>query len=49
MLPIIRRYAKLAFRHLNLEARKDAVQGVTAIALVAYHGLYTGVRGNTER
>ncbi len=36
MLPIIQRYARVAFRHLKGDARDDAVEEVIANALVAY-------------
>ena len=36
MLPAIVRHARVAFRHLNPEARADAVQEVVANTLVAY-------------
>jgi hypothetical protein len=36
MLPAIKRHAELAFRHLDPEARADAVEEVIANALVAF-------------
>jgi hypothetical protein len=36
MLPAIQRHARIAFRHLNAEARADAVQEVTANAMTAF-------------
>ena len=36
MLPVIQRSASIAFRHLKAEAREEAVQDVTANALVAF-------------
>jgi len=39
MLPDIRRHALAAFRHLDPEARAEAVQEVTANAFVAFHRL----------
>ena len=36
MLPVIRRQARIAFRHLPGESRDDAVQEVMANATVAY-------------
>ena len=40
MLPSIRRHAYIAFRHLDDEAREDAVAEVVANALVAYVRLF---------
>ena len=39
MLPAIRRHARLAFRHLNAEARDEMVEEVVANAFVAYQRL----------
>ena len=39
MFPAIQRHARLAFRHLNPEARADMVEEVVANAFVAYHRL----------
>ena len=36
MLPVIQRSASIAFRHLKAEAREEAIQDVTANALVAF-------------
>ena len=36
MLPVIKRSASIAFRHLKPEAREEAIQDVTANALVAF-------------
>ena len=36
MLPVIRKYAESAFRHLDTEGREDAVHEVIANALVAF-------------
>ena len=36
MLPIIQQCASIAFRHLKAEAREEAIQDVTANALVAF-------------
>ena len=46
MLPAIRRQARLAFRHLDPEAREDAVEEAVANALVAYVRLFE--RGKVE-
>jgi hypothetical protein len=40
MLPAIRRHAQIAFRHLKVEAREEAVQEVLANAMVAYVRLF---------
>ena len=40
MLPAIQTHAKVAFRHLDREAREEAVQEVTANAAVAYARLF---------
>ena len=40
MLPAIQRQAKIAFRHLDREAREEAVEEVVANALVAYVRLF---------
>ncbi len=40
MLPAIRKRAKFAFRHLNPDAREEAVQEVTASATVAFKDLW---------
>jgi hypothetical protein len=39
MLPAIRRYARIAFRHLKGETRQDAIRETIANALVAFVGL----------
>jgi hypothetical protein len=39
MLPVIKRYARLAFRHRDPEARAEKVQEVVANAFVAYSRL----------
>ena len=39
MLPAIERHARIAFIHLDLEARADMVEEVVANAYVAYHRL----------
>ena len=39
MLPAIRKYARIAFRNLDPEAREEAVQEVVANAFVAYRRL----------
>ncbi|MCH7687263.1 MAG: hypothetical protein IH899_11375 [Planctomycetes bacterium] len=36
MLPVIQQSASIAFRHLKAEAREEAIQDVTANALVAF-------------
>ena len=36
MLPVIQQSASIAFRHLKAEAREEAIQDVTASALVAF-------------
>ena len=46
MLPAIRRQARLAFRHLDPEAREEAVEEAVANALVAYVRLFE--RGKVE-
>ena len=40
MLPVIRNYARGAFRHLNADLRQDLTQEVVANALVAYVRLF---------
>lgn len=39
LLPKIRRYARMAFRHLGAEAREEAIAEVTANAYAAFHRL----------
>jgi len=46
MLPAIQRQAKVAFRHLDAEAREEAVQEVTAYAAIAFKELWD--RGKAE-
>ena len=46
MLPAIQRQAKIAFRHLDPEAREEAVEEVTAYAVIAFKGLWD--RGKAE-
>ena len=46
MLPAIQRQAKIAFRHLDREAREEAVEEVTAYAVIAFKGLWD--RGKAE-
>ena len=40
MLPAIRTHARIAFRHLNPEAREEAIQNCVANAMIAYARLY---------
>ena len=46
MLPVIHRYARLAFRFLHGEDRENAIQEVVANAFVAYARLWRQGRAN---
>ena len=39
MVPAIYRYASISFRHLNPDAREEAIQETICNAMVAYHRL----------